>query len=473
MVCDKKLVRKVASYKHNMCGAARRTEKGSKMNRTMKTAVGMLAVAAMAVPLAACGGGSGSGSSDGKGTVYFLNFKPEANDQWQELAKKYEEEKGVKVKIQTAASGTYEQTLKSELSKSEAPTIFQVNGPVGYASWKAYTADLKDTEIYKQMNDQSLALSDGDKVVGVPYVIESYGIIYNKDLVAKYTALDGAKIKEASEINSFDKLKEVAQDMQKRKADLGIEGAFTSAGFDSSSDWRFKTHLANIPLYYQFKKDNVETQPATIKDMYMDNFKNIFDLYIDNSTTPKTQLSSKTGDDASSEFALGKAAFYQNGTWAWSDLQKAGMKADSVGMLPIYIGVDDATEGLATGSENYWCINAKASEADQKASEEFLNWVISSDEGKESLSTDMGFTTPFKTFNDVKTDNPLIADANASIQDSKLTQVAWDFSMMPSEEYKNVLGQAMLAYAQGTGSWDDVVKAFVDNWATEYNATHE
>ncbi len=79
-----------------------------------------------------------------------------------------------------------------------------------------------------------------------------------------------------------------------------------------------KTHLANIPLYYQFKKDDITAPPASIKDMYMDNFKNIFDLYITDSTTPKTQLSSKTGDDASSEFALGKAAFYQNGTWAWS-----------------------------------------------------------------------------------------------------------------------------------------------------------
>lgn len=442
------------------------------MNRTMKTTVGLLSAAAMVVPLAACGGGSSSSSGDGKGSVYFLNFKPEAADQWTALAAKYEKEKGVKVKVQTAASGTYEQQLKSELAKSEAPTIFQVNGPVGYQSWKGYTADLKDTAIYKDMNDQSLALTDGDKIVGVPYVIESYGLIYNKDIVKKYTELKDAVIKSADEIKDFDTLKKVADDMQKRKKDLGIEGAFTSAGFDSSSDWRFKTHLANIPLYYQFKKDDITAPPASIKDMYMDNFKNIFDLYITDSTTEKTQLSSKTGDDANSEFALGKAAFYQNGTWAWSDLQKAGMKDSSVGMLPIYIGVDDKTEGLATGSENYWCINSKASEADQKASQEFLEWVITSDEGKKAMSEDMGFTTPFSTFNDVKTSNPLIADANASIQNKDLTQVAWDFSMMPSEEYKNVLGQAMLAYAQGTGDWNAVVDAFVNNWATEYQATH-
>lgn len=444
--------------------------KGSKMNRTVKATVGLVAIAAMSLTgLAACGGSS---ADDGKGKVYFLNFKPEAADQWVALAKKYTDKTGVQVKVQTAASGTYEQTLKSELAKSDAPTIFQVNGPVGYQNWKGYTADLKDTGIYNELNNKDIALKDGDKVVGVPYVMETYGIIYNKDLLKKYTELPGAKIKDVKEIDSFDKLKEVADDMQAKKDQLGIKGAFTSAGFDSSSDWRFKTHLANIPLSYEFKEDGVTTQPETIKGTYLPNFKNIFDLYLKDSTTAPSQLSSKTGDDANSEFALGEAAFYQNGTWAWTDLQKAGMKPDQVGMLPIYIGAKgEENQGLATGSENYLCINAKASEADQKASKDFLNWVVTSDEGIKALSEDMGFTTPFKTFDKVKSDNPLVEEAVEDSNSGK-EQVAWNFTMMPSEEWKNQLGQAMLAYAQGNGSWDDVRKAFVDNWKTEYDNAH-
>ncbi len=352
--------------------------KGSKMNRTVKATVGLVAIAAMSLTgLAACGGSS---ADDGKGKVYFLNFKPEAADQWVALAKKYTDKTGVQVKVQTAASGTYEQTLKSELAKSDAPTIFQVNGPVGYQNWKGYTADLKDTGIYNELNNKNfkpeaadqwvalakkytdktgvqvkvqtaasgtyeqtlkselaksdaptifqvngpvgyqnwkgytadlkdtgiynelnnkdIALKDGDKVVGIPYVMETYGIIYNKDLLKKYTELPGAKIKDVKEIDSFDKLKEVADDMQAKKDQLGIKGAFTSAGFDSSSDWRFKTHLANIPLSYEFKEDGVTTQPETIKGTYLPNFKNIFDLYLKDSTTAPSQLSSKTGDDA-------------------------------------------------------------------------------------------------------------------------------------------------------------------------------
>ena len=431
----------------------------------------MAAVAAMSLgALAACG--SSTSGDDAKGKVYYLNFKPEAADQWTALAKEYTKEKGVEVKVQTAASGTYEQTLKSEIAKTEAPTLFQVNGPVGYQNWKKYTADMSNTDVYKELANQDVALKDGDKVVGVPYVMETYGLIYNKDILNKYFALDGAKATSMDEIDNFDTLKAVADDMQARKDELGIKGAFTSAGFDSSSDWRFKTHLANLPLYYEFKDDNVTEQPATIKGTYLPNYKKIFDLYITDSTTDPTQLSAKTGDDANSEFALGEAAFYQNGTWAWTDLQKAGMKAESVGMMPIYTGVKgEEKQGLTTGSENYWCINDKASDADKKATEDFLSWVITSDTGKKAISQDMGFTTPFKTFDDVKFDNPL-TEAAVEDQKSGTTQVSWNFTMMPSEEWKNKVGQALLEYAQGTGKWDAVKTAFVDGWASEYEASH-
>lgn len=431
----------------------------------------MAAVAAMSLgALAACG--SSTSGDDAKGKVYYLNFKPEAADQWTALAKEYTKEKGVEVKVQTAASGTYEQTLKSEIAKTEAPTLFQVNGPVGYQNWKKYTADMSNTDVYKELANQDVALKDGDKVVGVPYVMETYGLIYNKDILNKYFALDGAKATSMDEIDNFDTLKAVADDMQARKDELGIKGAFTSAGFDSSSDWRFKTHLANLPLYYEFKDDNVTEQPAKIKGTHLPNYKKIFDLYIADSTTDPTQLSAKTGDDANSEFALGEAAFYQNGTWAWTDLQKAGMKAESVGMMPIYTGVKgEEKQGLATGSENYWCINDKASDADKKATEDFLSWVITSDTGKKAISQDMGFTTPFKTFDDVKFDNPL-TEAAVEDQKSGKTQVSWNFTMMPSEEWKNKVGQALLEYAQGTGKWDAVKTAFVDGWASEYEASH-
>lgn len=435
-------------------------------------ALGMGAVL-MAQSLIGCGGSGDEKLAVNKdaGRVYYLNFKPEAADQWKALAKKYQDETGVEVNVQTAASGTYEQQLKSEMAKNDAPTIFQVNGPVGLSTWDDYCMDLADTDILKNLNSEEYALKNNDGTIkGVAYAIETYGIIYNRALLNKYIE-NGGVIESEDDIRSFKTLKAVADDIQSKKEELGIEGAFTSAGFDSSSDWRFKTHLANLPLYYEYKADGVNILPE-LKGTYLPDFKNIFDLYITDSTCEPTSLSGKTGDDSASEFALGEAVFYQNGTWAYNDIKDNDVADEDLGMLPIYIGADgEENQGLCTGSENYWCINSEVSEKDQKASLDFLKWAIESDEGRDAIANEMGIVTPFKTMDDYLPENPLVIAASKFNADK--TPVTWNFTTMPSEEWKNVLGSAMLEYAQGTGEWDAVKSAFVDNWAVEYKAAHE
>ena len=70
------------------------------------------------VALTGCTSSSDDQASDNsQGSVYYLNFKPESEEQWKKIAEDYEKETGVKVKVVTAASGTYEQTLKSEVAK--------------------------------------------------------------------------------------------------------------------------------------------------------------------------------------------------------------------------------------------------------------------------------------------------------------------------------------------------------------------
>ena len=412
------------------------------------------------------------GKEAAEGSVYYLNFKPEQAEQWDTLAKKYTEETGVPVTVVTAAAGTYESTLKSEMAKAEAPTLFQVNGPVGLASWKDYCYDLKDSDLYSYLKSDDFALKgDAGEVFGIAYVIETYGIIYNKALIAKYCELPDAAIKSADEINNFKTLKAVAEGIQAHKEDLGVEGAFASTGMDPSSDWRFKTHLANLPIYYEYQQDGISST-ETIKGTYLDNYQQIFDLYINNSTCKPSLLSSKTGEDAASEFALGEAVFYQNGTWAYGDIAGNDVADEDIGMLPIYIGAEgEENQGLCTGSENYWCVNKKASEENIQATLAFLAWVVSSDAGRESVAKEMGFVTPFTTFTeDYLAANPLLTAANEYIAAGK-TAVAWTFTTMPSEEWKNGVGSALLEYAQGTGDWDAVKTAFVDGWASEYAAS--
>lgn len=436
--------------------------------KTMKKALSVALSAAMVAGMAAV-----PASAEG-GKVYYLNFKPEQAEQWEDLAAAYTDETGVEVTVVTAASGTYESTLKSEMAKSEAPTLFQVNGPVGLATWKDYCLDLKDSEVYKNLKSDDFALvNDEGSVFGIAYVIETYGIIYNKALLNEYFETDGAVVTSVEEINNFDTLKAVVEDIQAKKDDLGILGAFTSAGMDSSSDWRFKTHLADLPIYYEYQTDGIESTDA-IKGTYLDNYKAIWDLYINNATCEPTMLSGKTAEDAASEFALGEAVFYQNGTWEYGNITGNEVADEDLGMMPIYIGVEgEENQGLCTGSENYWCVNSQASEEDIQATLDFLEWVVTSETGKEALTQEMGFVTPFASIGDEYTPaNPLVVAANEDIAAGH-TAVAWCFTTMPSENWKNGLGSALLEYAQGTGEWDGVVSAFVDGWATEYAAANE
>ena len=437
-------------------------------NKKRWLALGLVGIMTLGC-FAGCGSKSDGKSADGKGdsskgSVYYLNFKPEQDEQWQQLAKDYTKETGVDVTVVTAASGNYETTLMSEMGKSGAPTLFQVNGPVGLANWKDYCYDLSDTDVYKELTSDDYALKDGDSVAGIGYVIETYGIITNKTLLkeAGYTPDD---------IKSFADLKKVAEDITNRTSELGFS-AFTSAGMDGSSDWRFKTHLANLPIYYEYKADGIDSTDA-IKGTYLDNYKQIWDLYLNNSTCEPSMISSKTGDDAASEFALGEAVFYQNGTWAYNDIKDNEVADEDMGMLPIYIGVDgEENQGLCTGSENYWCVNKNASEEDIQATLDFMKWVVESDEGRDMLANEMGFVTPFTTFSDYLPDNPLVK-ANAEYTEAGKTPVSWNFTTMPSENWKNNLGGALLNYAQGTGAWDSVQTAFVDGWAEEYAAANE
>ena len=442
----------------------------------MKKTIAMLLALVMVFALCACGGSSAPAATQApaaeapaaeapaaeapaaEGAVYYLNFKPEQDTQWQALAKLYTEKTGVPVTVVTAASGTYEETLMAEMAKSEAPTLFQVNGPVGLANWKDYCYDLAGTPIYGELTSDSFALSEDGAVYGIAYVIESYGLITNKTLLAEagYSVDD---------INSFETLKAVAEDITARKDELGF-AAFSSAGMDSSSDWRFKTHLANLPIYFEYQADGIGAT-AAIKGDFLDNYKAIWDLYINNSTCAPADLAGKTGDDSRNEFLAGEAVFFQNGSWEYGNLTGEGkFTDDDLAMIPIYVGAgDEANQGLCTGSENYWCVNAEADEADIQATLDFLYWVVTSEEGTTALSQDMGFVCPFKA---AKEASNLFVKQDAALTAAGKTPVSWNFTTMPSEEWKNGVGSALTAYAAGTGDWDGVVSAFVDGWAAEY-----
>jgi raffinose/stachyose/melibiose transport system substrate-binding protein len=448
----------------------------------------LLCLTLVAALLAACAksdGGSGDGAettdNGGAGTaagsVYFLNFKPEQDAAYQEIAGQYTSSTGVAVKVVTAASGTYEQNLRSELAKNDAPTIFQVNGPVGYAAWKDYTADLSDSALYQHLGDKSMAITGADgKPYGVPFVIEGYGIIVNNKIMAKYFALDGAKAASIDEINTFAKLRTVVEDMQSRKAEIGIEGVFSSTSLAKGEDWRWQTHLLNVPMYYEWSLGNVDLSDiaatAEIAFKYSNNFKDIFDLYLNNSVVAPSMVGSKSVDDSMAEFALGRSAMVQNGNWAYGQIAGVDgntVEAEDVTFLPIYTGMPgEENQGLCIGSENFICINSKASYENQQASLEFLEWLYASDEGIALVTSQLGFIAPFDTFTgDAKPADPLGSQVVEWNSRNGIQNVPWNFTVFPSQQFKDNFGGNLLEYAQGSKAWDPIKDAVITDWKTE------
>ena len=447
----------------------------------MKKFLALLLALVMVFALAACGepatdpsdapsGGDDTQTSDAPeggdstatGSVYYLNFKPEADAAWQELAALYTEQTGVTVKVVTAASGEYSSTLTAEMDKSDMPTLFQCGNQAGLDTWGDYCYDLTDTAVYKEMTTDDFNLfGENGEVYCIGYCYEAFGIIVNTALLAEAGY-------ELSDITNFESLKSVAEDITARHATGELPfAAFSSAGLDSSSSWRFSGHLANMPLYYEFRDDGVTSQPAAITGAYLDNFKQIWDLYVANSDTAPAQLTTATSDQSKAEFGEGKAVFYQNGSWEYDSLVKDfGMDPANLAMIPIYCGVEGEEDaGLCCGTENCWAVNAKASEEDIQATLDFMYWVVTSEEGTTMMAEQFG-PIPFK--NAKESSNVFFNNANEYIAEGKYT-VTWAFNYTPNvDSWRAAVVAALTQYTVGGGSWDDVVTAFVQGWATQY-----
>ncbi len=424
-------------------------------------------------------------SKDTAQEVYFLNFKPEIAEVYEtKVAPAFNAENpGYTLKVVTAASGTYEQTLKSETAKSNPPVIFQTNGPVGLANSKNDAASLDNTEFYKLLADKTMALKLDGYVAAIPYAVEGYGIIYNDAIMRAYFALPNkaVSISSAEEINNFATLKAVVEDMQKNADALGIKGVFASTSMSAGNQWRWQTHTVNVPLFYEFSEKDPSNSPlttglasSTFTFKYNENFKNLMDLYTNNSLTAKTLLGSKSVDDAMAEFALGQCAMVQNGNWAAAQiLGVAGNKvaSEDIKFLPLYMGIPgEENAGLCVGTENYLCINKNASPEAQKGADVFLTWLFSSETGKKLVSNDLMFITPFNSFKaeDLPAD-PLSQQVSIWMNKPGITSVAWTFNAIPSEEWKNAFGSALLSYFEGKTDWASVVKVAQDQWTSEWN----
>jgi len=434
----------------------------------MKKLLVVLLVAVLALTTVFAGGGAEKEAAKPaeqatkSGSVYWLNFKPESDATLQKLAALYTGKTGVPVKVITAASGSYNETLTAEMDKSSAPTLFVVGNKAAADTWADYCYDLKDTAVAKELNTDAYNIYTADgKLASIGYCYECFGIIVNEELLEKA----GYKI---SDIKDFASLKAIAEDIHKRSYELEFD-AFTSSGMDGSSSWRFSGHLANAALYYESRDAGFWGKtPAEIKGTYLKNFKNIWDLYINNSGYDPISLATG-GFDAEAEFGRKEAVFYQNGNWEYDALvNKYGLDSSKLKMIPFYCGVaGEEKAGLNCGTENCWAVNAKASKADVQATLDFMYWMVTDPEATALLASTFG-SIPYKKA--AVPENVFLAQANEYANKGCYT-MTWEFSYTPNvDDWRAGVVSAMNQYdaARTDANWALVENAFVQGWATQY-----
>lgn len=423
----------------------------------MKKVLVVLLALIMVFAMVACGDKEVSEDAQ----VYWLNFKPEFDQTAQDLAKAYTEETGVLVKVVTAASGTYQETLTAEMDKENAPTLFVVGNDAAVETWKDYCYDLTDTKIAAELNTDAYNLYDADgKLCSIGYCYECYGIIVNVDLLEKAGhSLD--------EIKDFASLKAVAEDIHAKAETLGFD-AFTTSGMDDSSSWRFSGHLANMPLYYESVKNSWNGQPAEITGEFLDLFKNVWDLYINNSKVAPTTLADG-GYDAEAEFKNGEAVFYQNGSWEYAAVSET---VENLAMIPIYCGADgEEKAGLCCGTENCWAVNGNVSQEKIDATIDFMTWLVTSETGTQAMAKELG-PIPYKSA--ATPENVFFANANEYTANGNYV-VTWAFNYTPQvDDWRAGVVAAMNQYDANPSdeTWALVKTAFVEGWATQYKAAH-
>ena len=396
-----------------------------------------------------------TGASDTKGSVYWLNRETAAKDDLEALAQTYTQQTGVTVKVVTP--DTYEDALTAEMGQPGAPTLFALGSKDDLAAWGESCYDLTGASVYNERTTDAFTLGEASgKICAIGYGYDCFGIIVNKALLRK-TGYD------LSAIRDFTSMKIVARDIHARSAEWGID-AFAPSTLDESSAMRYAGQLANMALFYECRDDGWTACPDKLKGTYMDGFRNAFDMYVQNAAVKPDMLT--TGKyDAKEAFISGKAVFYLGGAEVFDDLVAGGIPAEDLAMIPIYCNVaGEEKAGLCSNAKGFWAVNGQSSQADIKATLDFMHWMVTSPEGTEVMRRHFG-AVPYK--NAGESENVFYNDA-ASYLSAGNYVVDWTFNYTPkASEWRAGVISALADYCNG-GEWNDVRVAFVTNWAVYY-----
>lgn len=412
--------------------------------------------------LAGCSFGSGeeSSGSDSEGgdegavTVDVFQFKVEFKDQFEELVNMYEEENpDVNINVKTVGGGNdYGASLKTSFSSGEEPDIFNVGGPTDVDEYEQYLADVSDTEAAQAALDGTLSsVSRDDKVLGLPFNQEGYGLLYNKK-VFEEAGID------ASSIETMEELKTAVEKLDSQKEELGIDAPFA---FPAKEKWVMGNHLANAYLADEFNHDVMEAYNADTVEFAMgDQMKEFTDLQSEYSVQPV--LSLDYSQQVEEHFSLGNVAMIQQGNWVYNTVASMDEEfaQNNVGLLPIPV---EGYEGsIPVGVPNYWVVNKESEDEVVQASKDFLDWMYTSEEGKKFVTEEFKFIPAYEGYEDQDIADPISQEIYEYANEGNT--LGWVFLGAPTAWTEDAMGVAMQEYLSGNITWEEVEQQATEAW---------
>lgn len=392
-------------------------------------------------------------TNQSQGDITFATRDYQLDSKYQELARIYEDETGVKINFQTVDNNMSDDDYFGSFEGDNAPTIFELRGYSDYDSLKGYTKDLTNLDLYSNLNENTRVLQDDSNmgVYGIPQTVEGHGILYNKAILDKYFALEGTTFNSIEEITDYSSFSRLVEDMTARKEELQIEGVFSATSLKEGEDGRFYNNLANIPIYHEVKKSQVDINGYYEDDInldYHENFNNVYDLYLNNSTTDRDMLYTVSEEDSMREFALGQSAMVQGSStsYRYIDGVEGRMVEDSdIKMLPIYTGImGEENYSIQVGSDSFLAINKNATDEEQMMAEDFINWLHTSTTGKDYVTNQLGYDTPFTSYTDEqRVNDPISSSVRAYQNDTSRATIPFYYNHVKDTSYSDRLRGAV------------------------------
>jgi ABC transporter, substrate-binding protein, family 1 len=407
-----------------------------------KVLMGMVPLALAAV-LTACSGGDAKKS---EGTpIRLVNGKIEIDPQLKELAKKYQEETGQEVVIESLGGGAdIQSTVKGYYQAGNMPDIVVFGGKGDFKNWKDVAADLSDLEFAKN-TDVAFKNEEG-KVVGFPYAIEGYGITYNADIL-KEAGID------PSTLTSYGAYEKAFETLEEKKDELGLDAVISLAAESGQMYWSTGNHIFG---YYfsggidrNDKKNFDNFMKGEVDEERLKQLGKFFKLMVDHSD--KQVLLSGTYDDQVSKWATGKTAFVTQGNWLDASFSQYDIKFNT-GIAPLAF-TEEEMPGVLADCPSWWFAYKDSENLD--GAKKFFDWLASSEVAQKAMVEDMGMVSPFKNVT-LQPTTPLAKSLSTYIASGDT--YAWDWRDMPDGMAKQYLGQPFEAYAKGEVDLDGFVE---------------